>query len=231
MRFVRLLLSISVLVVLSGPLVAVSVNNPSAFPDSGRILINKITPLYFFTPLDPLRSKYMGDSAEESQRRRGHVKDVHVLRYLREMIDYCRLDRHPEMQREYEEVWLTAASKIYGPLPDRWRMAMLKRQTKLNLPPLTPDPPRLVEWQREALKWPQRKIVSNYKKQTGGKFEILECGHHAFATRLRRRAPDETRGCGDCYAADQKMQQELAELPKKKPTRETAPRQKKEVSA
>lgn len=168
----------------------------------------------------------MPDSAEQSQRRRGHIKDLHVLNYLREMIDYCRLDRRPEMQLEYEEVWRVAASKIYGPLPDRWRMSMLRRETQLA--PKPPTPPPLTEWQQEVLQWPMRKIVDHYKKQVGGKFLVLECGHHQFATRLKSKyGPEEKARCSDCYKAEQA----LAKVPRKNPSSASTAKPRKAVQA
>jgi hypothetical protein len=133
-----------------------------------------------------------------------------VLNYLREMIDFCRIDRHPEMQKEYEESWLTVAAKVYGPLPDRWRMATLKCQARKPTPPLcSPDEP-LTDWQRETLEWPRRKIIGGYKKESGEKNLILECGHHCWTPHLRAKYPaGETRPCDECYAE--------AKAPKKKP--------------
>lgn len=169
----------------------------------------------------------MPDSAEESQRRRGHVKDLHVLKYLREMIEYSRLDRHPEMQREYEQVWVVAAAKIYGPLPDRWRMAVLS-ESKTKLPALTPEPPPLVEWQRETLEWPARRIIDYYMRRDKSKFLVLDCGHHVWTQRLKSKyGPDETRPCHDCYKAEKK----LAKVPKKKPASVPASEGQKAVTA
>ena len=56
----------------------------------------------------------MQEPAEDRPHLRGHIiTDKAVLKYLQDMIDYCRRYHHREMTWYYEAGWQFASSKIY----------------------------------------------------------------------------------------------------------------------
>lgn len=133
----------------------------------------------------------MPDFVDERIARRGHFKDKSVLRYLRDMVKICRYANRRDLRIEYEIAWDFAAETIYGRLPGR-RVWFPKGKPVL---PESEPHQQLTDWQLDALKWPERKIV-----RSDDNFSLLDCGHRIF--RNKRKKNGAMARCGDCYSGE-----------------------------
>lgn len=131
-----------------------------------------------------------------------------VLLYLREMIEYCKLEHRPEIQEEYEEAWRMAAQKLYGPLPDRWQTFVRRQTVTVNNCPETPKPKTF--WRNEMHRKPLRKVIRIFTKtrpallpypgpKITDRYLELECGHVMLDNTPDPLSPTpQRRRCGEC---------------------------------
>jgi len=167
----------------------------------------------------------MNDPAEESHRGRIHPRNEHqldksVLKYLRDMITYCRRRNDRETRWYYEQAWEFAAAMVYGPLPARPQFNI----KGLNLPADSPEQvatpwlPGSIRMARREM--PLRTIVKRFTRNYNNfdyQYETLEC-YHILLAPVGYSVPAKSRRCPHCAVA--------AMVAKKKPARADAAKAK-----
>lgn len=104
----------------------------------------------------------------------GNSKRFHrVLAYLRSMVQYCRDERHRDMEYEYELAIRFASAHVYGKLPPKKDWSAL-----IKWEPTPPD--EIPKWKRDILAKPMRRVVDRVTESDEEKYELLECGHRNY---------------------------------------------------